>query len=490
MKKIKKVIALASITGLLFSAIPALIYADTTENEIEVIELIEKIVYRTREDNGYTYDEWGEWSSTVCTGDANTCESIQVYSKRTPIYSNYSNWSTTTCTVGELCQEDTIYRTRSTKSKVITAQCVSGTFVNVANAVQGSCATYGTCPSGSIDGGSIGANQPTRCYTCWASQTECSAATGGVCTSNNSCWYHTSYYNPKPCANYNYTYNCSGIAYYHPTYQNNCTVGVSGTNCVVTENYTTTSCPDDTTEIDNTCYTAWEDWTTTSCDVGNTCESTTGYRTRTIDSYSNWSDWSLEECSGDTTVCKTQTQYRTKTATKQYTEWSDWSDTVCDVTDTEHCESKTISIEEEPNKVKINISSIDYNSKQNIIGVTLNLICSDNTNETWTTTQETKQIDIDNNARCTLTQLKTANGYEDKTPAINFEFDQNDNIITDDQNNEAFQIEENKIYVINKSTQTIVVPDTGITTWMAFVSGLTIIGIGVYIIIKKPKLTN
>lgn len=310
----------------------------TSDTPPEGYDYVEKTVYRTREDQ-VVYNNWSDWSDTSCdVTESDVCENATVYSSYSDeeTYGAWSEWSTTVCDVtkSDICETTTLYSKRSTRSKVISAQCSSGSFVKAANAVQGSCAsTY--CPSGTLDINNV-------CYTKYADATTCEAACGTTCQYDGS-YYCSTIYSNKLCAGYNYTYDCSDVSYTNPTYGNECKVGLSGTNCVVTENYSTTSCPTGTTEVSGVCYTAWSEYTTEECNVGNTCQATTGYRTRSKTDANEWSEYTTEVCdTSNDDACQSINGYRTRAKAVDYTEWSDWSETPCDTTNTGYCESKVV----------------------------------------------------------------------------------------------------------------------------------------------------
>ncbi len=256
-------------------------------------------------------------SDTKPTGDmyANVKEKT-LYSTRTetPKYGNWSAITETKCTgATDVCTSKTGYRvkTRSSKGKetYVTAQCPNGTVVAAANRVTGSCKAMG-CTGGTYIAGGCHTTYSSQ-SACWASCTSCQYSAGTYYCSSSAGSYTCT-------GGYNYSYNCNGIAYYNPTYGNNCAVGVSGTNCVVTEGYTSTAtrCPSGyPNEISGTCYQNWPSnySLATSCTGSNTtqCTQTTVYQTRTKTiEYGQWSSYGTTACTtSNTNTCRTKTVY-------------------------------------------------------------------------------------------------------------------------------------------------------------------------------------
>lgn len=308
----------------------------TSDTKPDGYDSIKKTLYRLREEK-VTYGEWSDWSSTICdTTNSDVCETAVVYSTYSDHerYESWSDWSTTSCdaTNSDVCETTTLYSTRSTRSKVVNAQCSSGSFVKDANVVYESC-KESYCPSGTLELNNM-------CYTKYTDLATCEASCDSGCQYDGS-YYCLSDFSNKLCSSYNYSYNCNDVVYTNPTYGNNCAVGLSGKSCVVKENYTNTACPVGTVEISGTCYTPWSDYTVKSCNIGDNCKSTIGYRTRSKIGANEWSKYSTEVCDvEDDSSCKSIVGYRTRSKTEGYTEWSKWDQTECDTTNSNICESK------------------------------------------------------------------------------------------------------------------------------------------------------
>ena len=251
----------------------------------ETIETIEK------EDVG-TYYIWAK------------DEAGNVSSKKVTIkFDDWSDYTDTACNTSNsaLCNMTNGYRkyTRGNGTgKVTTEYCGYGTVVAAAN--------YNWCGGGCSSYASVDyygcrctyrRNGVTRTSTSYSYKTYdgceyyCCSVLGNCqnyyLLSQYKCG--TSIVSQGTCCQTNPTYkcnyNCSGIAYFHPTYGNNCYVTVSGTNCIVAESRNTTACPSGyPNDIGGTCYPNYPSTYTfvTSCLASNTvkCDSATMYQTR------------------------------------------------------------------------------------------------------------------------------------------------------------------------------------------------------------------
>lgn len=147
-------------------------------------------------------------------------------------------------------------------------------------------------------------------------------------------------------------------------------------------------------------------------------------------------------------------------------------------------ENNMLIILNEPSK--ITISKKDYQTGEELSGAILNLTCNNGINETWETTNETKKVQINPGTTCTLTENKSPDGYEIIKTPLNFIVNDDGNIELMETSDVAYLIDKNNIIIFN-SAEKIIVPDTGITTYLGIALGTTMVGAGAYIIIKKPK---
>lgn len=264
-----------------------------------------------------TWEDDEGWSYNECDENEETCQKKNIYRSLKSIdngYEEWGDWSTTqTCdqTQSETCQTTTLYRSRTTKPKTTTQICTSGTVVKAANPQYN---TVYYCPSGSFESERVGSGVRNRCYTCYSTHSSCEQSTGmtAKCSSGyGGCWYNPDSHFAKSSSTNISGYNCNGIA--DP---NGCFVTVSGSNCVVAENRTTTTCPSGTSESGGACYSAWSSWSTTSCDTNNSnlCETTTGYQSRNKipDTYiDEWEEWTTDDCTNQPEgTCEHRLQWR------------------------------------------------------------------------------------------------------------------------------------------------------------------------------------